>query len=499
MTVAGVVIAEAATHRNHRWVIPAVFVWALNVILWVLYNGLFPRSDLTQVMWLALALTSLGLIGAAAMSGELDILTALARLKLGPWLAVGFSLVFGVATLLWLGDITYYEGLVTRPSLTPGAVVAGVGFLAFVFAYRCTPRLLLDVGSRLDRLLRGGGTLSSGALNVWMLWGVAMLAQAVSFAQGTLGYLADPAAALSTSSSVGAVLYALTQMGLLATLLAAWRVSLNRSAAPKILLIWVAGSQMILGLFSGMKEAAIIQLVALILGFSARGKLRLKPLILAGFAVMFVVTPFVTTYRAAVLNGSGRLSPIESLQSIDFLSMLRGATAQTNGGSLGISAERWSRIGDVAIIVGKTPNVIPYISSVELVSGPVLGFVPRSVWPGKPILDAGYEVSQQYYEIPGDIYNSVAVTPYGDLYRRGGQGVVIIGMAILGMFVRTVDDREGAAFHADPRLMFLPMTLFTALVKQEMDYLTLSASLVSIILVAALAVRLVSRRTVSIT
>jgi hypothetical protein len=39
------------------------------------------------------------------------------------------------------------------------------------------------------------------------------------------------------------------------------------------------------------------------------------------------------------------------------------------------------------------------------------------------------------------------------------------------------------------------MLLFTMLVKQEMDYLALSASLVSIILAAALAARLASRQT----
>jgi hypothetical protein len=174
-----------------------------------------------------------------------------------------------------------------------------------------------------------------------------------------------------------------------------------------------------------------------------------------------------------------------------------GSTAQTDSGSLVASTDRWSRIGDVAIIVEKTPSTIAYISGSELISGPVLGFVPRSVWPGKPVLDAGYEVNKEYYEVPGSVHSSAAVTSYGDLYRHGGVWVVIVGMAILGMFVRTVDDREGAAIQADPRLMFLPMVLFTTLVKQEMDYLGLTASLVSVISAAALAARLVSRRTMS--
>jgi hypothetical protein len=495
--VASQTISKASMRRRNAWVIPAGFLWAMGVLLWVLADSPRRWSGQVEVIGLATTLTALGLIGAGAMSGELGILTALARLKLGPWMAIGFSLGFGLATLAWLGDVEGYHGFVTRSSLAPAGALVGAGFLALVLAYRSTPNMLRDWGSSLDRSLRGGGTFASGASRVWTLWGVAMSAEAVGFSRGSFGFLSDPVAALSTTSSANAVLYALAQMGLLATLVAAWRFAVNRHAGSMALLMWVAGSQVVLGLISASKEGAIIQLVALVVGYSARGKLRLGPLVLAGLLTLFVVTPFVTAYRTAVLNGSGRLSPVESLQSMDFYQLASGSTAQTDSGSLVASTDRWSRIGDVAIIVEKTPSTIAYISGSELISGPVLGFVPRSVWPGKPVLDAGYEVNKEYYEVPGSVHSSAAVTPYGDLYRHGGVWVVIVGMAILGMFVRTVDDREGAAIQADPRLMFLPMVLFTTLVKQEMDYLGLTASLVSVISAAALAARLVSRRTMS--
>lgn len=484
--------------RGHGWVIPVGFVWAMGVLLWVLADGLLPRSDQTQVIGLATILTALGLIGAAAMSGDLDVRTALARLKLGPWMAIGFSLGFGLATLTWLGDtnIKGYHGLVTRSSLVPAGTVAGVGFLALVLAYRSTPHLLREWGGNLDRYLRGGGTFSSGAVSVWTLWGVAVAAQSVGFTRGTFGYLSDPASLLSTSSSVNAVLSALTQLGVIATVVAGWRFAVLRRPGSMALLMWVTGSQLVLGLFSGMKEVAIIQLMAFVVGYSARGRLRLGPLVVAGLVTLFVVSPFVTAYRTVVLNGSGRMSPAEALQSIDFYQLISGSTTQkTDSGSLATSADRWSRIGDVAIIVRKTPTTIDYISPVELISGPILGFVPRSLWPDKPVLDAGYQANQQYYEMPANVYSSAAVTPYGDLYRHGGVGIVILGMAILGMFVRTVDDRRGAGTDMDPRLLFLPMMLFTTLVKQEVDFLGLSASLVSLILAAALGARLVSRRT----
>jgi len=496
VTVADQTVSRASTRRRHRWPIAGGFIWAMTVVLWGLSDGLLPQSDQAQVIWLATILAALGLIAAAAMSGELGVFTALARLKLGPWMAIGFSLGFGLATLAWLGDFPAYHGMVTRSSLVPGGAVAGAGFLALVLAYRSTPRLLREWGRNLDRSLRGGGTFSSGALSVWTLWGVTVSAQAVGFVRGNLGYLADPVAAMSTLSSVDAVLSALTQLGVLATVVAAWRFAVNRRPASMLLLLWIASSQLVIGLFSGSKEGAIIQLVALVVGYSARGRLRFGPLVVAVVVVVFVVAPFVTAYRTVVMNSSGRLSPSEALQSIDFYQLIGGSTAQTDSGSMVASADRLSRIGDLAIIVRKTPTTIDYISPAELISGPILGFVPRSVWPGKPVLDAGYQINQQYYEMPANVYSSAAATPYGDLYRHGGVGVVLAGMAILGMFVRAVDDREGAAIYSDPRLMFLPMGLFTMLVKQEMDYLALSASLVSVSLAAALGARLVSRRTV---
>lgn len=474
---------------------PAGFVWATGATLWFMANGLFPVSGQVQVIWLAAMLTVLGMIGAGAMSGGLDVRTALARLKLGPWIAIGFSVGFGLATLFWLGDIQGYRGFITRSSLMPGAIIAAVGFLALIVAYCSTPSLLRDWGRKMDRVLRGGGTISPGAWSVWTLWGLALFAQTVFFRRGTLGYLSDSSALLSTTSSLNAVLSGLTDFGLLATVVAGWRFAISRRPGAMVLLMWVASTQMVIGLFSGMKEAAIIQLVAVVVGYSARGRLRFGPLVISGLVVLFVITPFVTAYRAAVLNGAGRLSPTQALQTVRFDQLIGGVTSgNATEGSLADSSSRWSRLGDVAIIVQKTPTTIDYISPLELLGGPALGLVPRSLWPGKPVLDAGYQVNQQYYEMPRNVYSSAAVTPYGDLYRHGGVEIVIVGMAILGMFVRTVDDRGGTVSDMEPRLLFLPMLLFSTLVKQEMDYLAMSASLVSIILVAALASRLVSRR-----
>jgi len=489
--------AEAGHHRRHG-LVTAVVAWCAVVLVWALISGTVPISDEAHITFIAAALTTLGLIGAASMSRELGVRTALARLKLGPWMAIGFAVGFGLATLVWLGgNIEVYHGRVTGATLAPAAVVAGIGFVAFLISYRSTPRLFVVAGSKLDARLRGRASVATGAGGVWALWGVAAAAQAVGIAGGNLGYLSDPTAQLSTSSSLNAVVAAVTQLGLLATLVAAWRLAAHRSFASALLLTWIAGTQVVLGLFSGGKEAVFIQFVAFVIGYSTKGRLRLGPVLLTGLVALFVVTPFITAYRSEVLTGSGRLTPAEAISSIDFTALFADSTSGASAGhSNRQAAERLSRIGDIAIIVTETPRTVPFVSPLELLSGPVLGFVPRSIWPGKPVLDAGYQASIAYYGVPSSVHSSSALTPYGDLYRHGGIIVVFGGMSLLGMFVRVVDDRDGGDATSDPRMIFLPMLLFTTLVKQEMDYLSLSASVVSIALAASLGARIVSRQAV---
>lgn len=478
------------------WVVTLGLLWAAVLTLWMLLSPSIADSNQTEVLILATSLTSLGLLGAKMMAGDRRLLVALADLKMGPWVGVGFAVGFGVATLVWLGDVPYYSDLVQPSSLAAGGVVAGIGFVVFVVGYRFTPKILEAGMNRVDGTLRGGGRVAVGPGSVWTLWLIAAAAFALSFKLGSLGYLSDPAAAMSTTSSAGEILAAMAQTGVLATLVAARRVADQRSAGSVILLVFVIGTQFIGGLFQGSKEVAILQLVAFVVGYSARRKLKIRTVVVSAGIAFVVIAPFVTAYRTHLNGSNGRLTPVEALTSINFTQLTGSALNQHDaGGSQDQFLMRWSRIGDVSIIVTQSPSPIPFVSPVELLAGPFLGFIPRSIWPGKPILNAGYEINQIYYGAAPTTYSSAATTVYADLYRHGGLIVVILGMLLLGFFVRMVDSRTSTAGEFDLRLMFLPMLLFTSLVKQETDYLALSASLVSIILTAAISVRLVSRRT----
>jgi hypothetical protein len=440
------------------------------------------------------ALSTLGFAGAFAMSRGEPLRTAVARLHLGPWVGLGFAGGYGAATLVWWSGDLNYRGLATRDNLAAGAVVAGAGFVALVLGYFLVPRFARHAAARGDRLLRGERAFAPGARSVCTLLGLFLVGQALMYRSGNFGYLSDPTAALSASSSAAAAMDALSQMGVLATLTAAWRYAVSRRAASLALMALVVVPQVGLGLFSGVKETAIVQLFAVVVGLSARGSLRARPLVVAALVTFLVISPFVTAYRAVVLQDSGRLSPSQALRSVDFTTLLTEAVAGGAAAEASDSgpADRWSRIGDVTIIAAQTPDPIPYQSPLRLAAAPILGLVPRSLWREKPVLDAGYQVNQQYYRMPPTVYSSAAVTPYGDLYRHGGYPILILGMLGVGALVRLIDSRERQSAATDPRVLFLPMLLFPVVVKQEIDMMSFLASLPGVIVAAGLAARLTS-------
>jgi hypothetical protein len=154
-----------------------------------------------------------------------------------------------------------------------------------------------------------------------------------------------------------------------------------------------------------------------------------------------------------------------------------------------------SRIREIdspAIIMQRTPSQIGFQSPVQLIEGPVVTVVPRALWPGKPILDVGYQVSQEYYELPSSVYTSSSITPVGDLYRHGGWIPVIAGMFLLGCAVRFLDDVLDVS--GNPHSVLLFLLLFPSLVNQESDWTGMLAGIPETVLVWLLAVYLTFRK-----
>jgi hypothetical protein len=140
----------------------------------------------------------------------------------------------------------------------------------------------------------------------------------------------------------------------------------------------------------------------------------------------------------------------------------------------------------------RTPAEIRFASPAQLIETPAETLIPRAFWPGKPILDVGYEFSVEYYQTPAADITYTQITPAGDLYIHGGWIPVIVGMFLIGCLTRLFDDVMDV--HGSPHCIFLFLLLYPILVAQEEDWTELIAEIPGMLLIWIFATWLTFRK-----
>ena len=250
------------------------------------------------------------------------------------------------------------------------------------------------------------------------------------------------------------------------------------------------------GAAAGGKQSFVIAVLAIAIPFSAaRRRLPKAALVLLLLAFMIIVIPFNQAYRSVVRGSSTALSPSQGISVAP--GILRQTITSQNAittlpDSVTYLLQRLMEINSPAIILQRTPMQVAYINSIDLVAAPAETLIPRAIWPDKPIMASGYQLSQQYYGLPSTLYSSSAITPIGDLYRYGGFIPVLAGMFFLGCMVRLFDNVLDV--RKNPHAIFLIILLFPAFVKFEAGWVALVAGIPGTILVWLFSVRVVFRR-----
>jgi hypothetical protein len=197
---------------------------------------------------------------------------------------------------------------------------------------------------------------------------------------------------------------------------------------------------------------------------------------------LLIVIPFNQSYRtsargAVTLSTSQAIAAAPAIAGHVLASDLSPSVLQQSASYL---AERIRTIDSPAIILQRTPAQIPYSSPADLLISPVVNLIPRILWPGKPILAPGYQMSQEYYQLPAQVYTSSDVTPEGDLYRHGGWLTLIVGMFLGGCGIRILD--EVTDLRRSVRGGFLLIVLFPDIVQAGSDCASLLAGIPGYIL-----------------
>lgn len=447
---------------------------------------------------LVLSVLSMLFFGLGSVIFSLRRLSGAMRLvQLFPLWIVYYVITFGLASLEWRKQQTGSAGVVNQSTVPNAVLLAEAALVAVSAGY------FIGRSGPMRRVIRGfvkwGAVPSSSALRFPsigpMLYFVGILASAVQLHNGAYGYLGNAANSLANPSSFNQLLSILGQLadiGLMVSVLDA--LLITRSFRAKFWATGIFVFQIGFAAISGVKGNLLTTVIAVAVAYAAA---RRKVPVRAAVGVIVVVWLFIPVnqqYRNAInVTAAHGRSPVQTVGA------LPGLIRQTYGGTTDAWAlqrhtfnylmQRNREIDNVALIMQDTPSRFQYQSPLNLVSGPVVGLIPRALWPTKPILSQGYAFSQEYYGIGGGSYTASAVTLPGDAYRYGGPWVVIVTMLLLGLLLRAIEEEAGP--WRDMRNIIVYAGLFILATNMESDLVTFAITCVEDLVFLALVTRVV--------
>lgn len=393
--------------------------------------------------------------------------------RIGPWSLAWGAVAFGLATITWTGPQAGTPGEILPSAMLRALWLTAVAFTMLAAGYCAGPfRLAGRPALRLSAWLDGRYTGEIRRARVpWVLFAVGITAQAASAAMtGHFGYvgLVSPSAPVSGYSQYVTIAGECVPLAVMAASVRHYRA---RAPGSGLTLAVLLAGAVVAGALGGNKQPFVVAVLAVLIPrTAAAGRIPGRLVLAAALFFLLLVIPFNAAYRAAARDGA----PLSAGDAIATAPAILGQVMASDlslaglGKSARLLAVRVRSEDSPAIIVQRTPGQIPYASPGLLAEAPLLDVIPRILWPGKPVLDAGYQFSQQYFELPPSVYTSSDVTPEGDLWEHGGWVPVVAGMLLLGCIVRVLDDMTDA--RRGPHGGFLVILLFPAIVQAGDDW-----------------------------
>jgi len=407
----------------------------------------------------------------------------LAAWRIGPWSLVWGVLAFGLATITWTGPQYGPPAEILPSSILRALWMTAVAMTMLAAGYCAGPARLAGHQARgLAAWLasRRTGEIRSPAVP-WVLLTVGLAAQAASAAlTGRLGYVGDTGpASVSGYGQYLAIAGECVPLSVMAAAVRHYRTSAPGSGLALAVLLTTA---VIAGALGGNKQDFVVAVLAVVIPRSAGRRLPVGAITAAVLFFLLLVVPFNAAYRASA-RGAVTLSTGQAVASAPAVLRQVASDDLSLAGleqSASFLAVRIRTIDSPAVIMQRTPGQIPYGSPAQLAEAPLLDVIPRAVWPGKPVLDAGIQASQQYFELGPDPGTASDVTPEGDLWIHGGWIPVVAGMFLLGCGIRVLDDMTDV--RRGPHGAFLIILLFPAIVQAGDDWSGLLAGIPGMIM-----------------
>jgi hypothetical protein len=341
--------------------------------------------------------------------------------------AIAFADLAGSA-LLWLGEPTSVVWL-SRTDIANALVLVAAGFVAFWlgwYALRGTRPAELRAPLPERYLPSREATIALAVFGV--------LCILLRIATGSYGYARD----FDTGGPLGPWMEWVTAGGVALDIALAFAAIRYFGAADRsrgrpelgvllVLLVLVFGFGLLAGFKVGETFPKLLVLAFIFAQF--RGRLPWK-FIAVSIMLLVLAAPVVQKFRELSQQdvigqrATALLVPAVQATAKDASASFSGAVDTLTG--------RVRQVENVAVILRDTPSAFPHTGGADIPGAIMAALVPRVVWPGKPIQDAGREFPQVYLGQPATARSALGPTHFGDLYRNFGIAGVLIGMGLLG-------------------------------------------------------------------
>jgi hypothetical protein len=259
--------------------------------------------------------------------------------------------------------------------------------------------------------------------------------------------------ALVAGTSVAGVINSLTQLApiFLFAWALAWMIFFSDTASRQqklaVFCVLVPGAVFAaLSTFSDKSLVTTLIGVPIIARWYMKRKVPWLFLLTLLLVLMFVIFPFYNTYRLSdpTMGNAERMTvTYQTVQTWDSDRYLFYSVRSFT--------RRLALVNSVAVVLRDVDRWVPYAKGDTIFVPALVYFIPRVIWPDKPIASFGRDFGRIFRvtnTLTQDTY--IAVTVPGELYWNFGLPGILFGMALLGFVMRFLYRRYGEGMGRDP-------------------------------------------------
>ncbi|MEE3331768.1 MAG: O-antigen polymerase [Myxococcota bacterium] len=266
---------------------------------------------------------------------------------------------------------------------------------------------------------------------------------------------------------------------------------------PALVLIYLLiPPAMAIAFLTGSKRFMLAPIMVAALGYYIANRRMDTRWIVAGGLLLMVIYPVAQFWRDVVLAGN-QLGMVDVLarpgRAVSLISAFLANADLSMHFEQGLQSAtaRIDALGVVTRIVTDTPGRVPFQGGWTLAYVPI-SFVPRIIWPDKPVIMVGQWITDNYGGGPA-IRSNTGSAWIGELWFNFGYPGVIVGMGVIGAYFRILHEAFFRVFTV-PACLSCLVILWATCTTIEMNLIApfngVIFNLMGPILIAHLGVRL---------